>query len=608
MGSHEPIVLTDQLYDFMPVGDLLPGAMVPVFEDGKIVEDEVASVTTEQCEGWVYDLSVPTYRNYVAGGMVVHNSIYGFRGADYRNVLRFREDFPEVKVILLEQNYRSTQTILDAANAVIARNVHRTPKQLRTNRGRGLQVIVHEAYDESDEAAFVVNTIQRLVSSGQANLGDCAVMYRTNAQSRPLEDAFVAQGMPYRLVGATRFYQRKEIKDALAYLRLVHNPADNVSLSRIINVPPRGIGDRTVATLTEWSTGLGLPVTGSLALVAGDLQSPLLAGNATAHLTTPPEHSFGRAAQRSLTAFYRMLAGWLAARETLTVTRLLDRVIEESGYATWLRDGTEEGEDRWSNLQELRSVAAHYDDFPPALALSAFLEEVALVSDQDDLIEDRDRVTLLTLHTAKGLEFPVVFIVGLEENIFPHSRSMEEPDQMEEERRLMYVGVTRARDQLYLVHAFRRMLWGRSEVNEPSRFLRDVQEATVEHEVLRGDRGGPGLPSGASSAKPAFEAADRFPGRGLSPAASDAGRRTCAGQPWRTTDHAARRIARHPLETPSSGRTPQFNPGDRVDHGLFGQGIVLKSELTADDEEVTVAFAGKGTKTLLASFAKLRKT
>jgi DNA helicase-2/ATP-dependent DNA helicase PcrA len=286
----------------------------------------------------------------------------------------------------------------------------------------------------------------------------------------------------------------------------------------------------------------------------------------------------------------------------------LQRIAEESGYAAWLRDGTEEGEDRWNNLQELRSVAAHYEEFPPELRLSAFLEEVALVSDQDELAETKDRVTLLTLHTAKGLEFPVVFIVGLEENIFPHSRSMEDPDQMEEERRLLYVGVTRAKDQLYLVHAFRRMLYGRGQVNEPSRFLRDVMTA----KGVAADRGlgnaeslwgrAPSAGAAAAPGRPAAESTDDDVwGRRRS-----AGDRAAASSGVRGWAPGA--YSRKP-ETPEAGddRTPQFKPGDRVDHGLFGQGIVLKSELTTADEEVTVAFAGKGTKTLMASYAKLRK-
>jgi DNA helicase-2/ATP-dependent DNA helicase PcrA len=601
--------LTGHVYDFMPVGNLLPGALVPVLgPDGRIEEDEIASVEPELYEGTVYDLAVPNYRNYVAGGIVVHNSIYGFRGADYRNVQRFREDFPEAKVILLEQNYRSTQTILDIANAVIARNVHRTPKALRTSRGQGLQVTVHQAYDEADEATYVSSTIQRMVSQGQARLGDCAVMYRTNAQSRPLEDAFVARGMPYQLVGGTRFYQRKEIKDTLAYLRIVHNPSDNLSLTRVINVPPRAIGEKTVGSLATWSADLGLPMTGGLALLAGDVTSGARPDDRKGAQAAPPlEHPFGPAAVRALRAFHRLFAGWQASRDQLTVAELIERIAEESGYASWLRDGTEEGEDRWNNLQELRSVAAHYDEFPPDLRLTAFLEEVALVSDQDELPESRDRVTLLTLHTAKGLEFPVVFIVGLEENIFPHSRSMEDPDQMEEERRLMYVGVTRAKDRLYLVHAFRRMLYGRGQVNEPSRFLLDVRSA-------RGPAAERGPGTGDSSWSQPMRAGGAPSPRRTAGEAGGEGRRGRRDDDERAQGSSGIRgwapgaYARGRESSRSDDeRATQFKPGDRVDHGLFGQGIVLKSELTAGDEEVTVAFAGKGTKTLLASYAKLRK-
>ena len=581
-----------------------------------LLVDEFQDTNTAQYE--LVHLLVGKSRNLFGVGDE-DQSIFAFRGADYRNVMRFREDFPDAKVVLLEHNYRSTQTILDAANAIIAKNRHRTPKKLRTDRGHGLQVTVHEAYDEADEAAFVVKAIQRLVSTREASLGDCAVMYRTNAQSRSLEDALVARGMPYRLVGGTRFYQRREIKDALAYLRLVHNPADNISLMRVINVPARSIGDKTVAALAAWSAEQGVSMVGALALVAGDLTSPVLsaaetaAQGATPPQRTVPQHPFAAAAQRSLTAFYRLLAKWIAAKDGLTVAALLERIAEESGYATWLRDGTEEGEDRWANLQELRSVAAHYDDFPPELRLTAFLEEVALVSDQDELAEESDRVTLLTIHTAKGLEFPVVFIVGLEENIFPHSRSMEDPDQMEEERRLMYVAITRAKDRLYLIHAFRRMIYGRTEVYEASRFLRDV-------------KGLGGVSSAASAgARPGWgaeerEGRDRWPRRDeedvWTPSSHGARRdtearvplgrtpRPAAGTPWSPGSLDRPKAGQPPAR---GGRQPQFKPGDRVDHGLFGQGIVLKSELTTDDEEVTVTFAGKGTKTLLAGFAKLRK-
>ena len=304
-------------------------------------------------------------------------------------------------------------------------------------------------------------------------------MYRTNAQSRSLEDAFVARGMPYRLVGGTRFYQRKEIKDALAYLRLVHNPADNVSLMRVINVPPRAIGDKTISTLAAWSAEQGVSMTGGLALVAGDLASPVLAtGTAPARAASPRSTRLGRPRNEALRRVLSPAEGLAddqgrADGQPSCSTRSPSSRAMRPGCATAPRRARTAGR----TCRSCRSVAAHYDDFPPELRLTAFLEEVALVSDQDELAEQDERVTLLTVHTAKGLEFPVVFLVGLEENIFPHSRSLEDPDQMEEERRLMYVGVTRAKDRLYLLRAFRRMLWGRSEINEPSRFLRDVAAA-----------------------------------------------------------------------------------------------------------------------------------
>jgi DNA helicase II / ATP-dependent DNA helicase PcrA len=576
-----------------------------------LLVDEFQDTNTAQYE-WICHLAGKSHNLFAVGDE--DQSIFAFRGADYRNVLRFRDDFPEAKVILLEQNYRSTQTILDTANSIIAHNMHRTPKKLRTDRGAGLQVTLHEAYDEADEANFVVSTIQQLVGRGDAVLSEIAVMYRTNAQSRPLEDAFVSRGLPYRLVGGTRFYQRKEIKDALAYVRLVHNPADNISLTRIINVPPRSIGEKTVSGLNTWSASLGVPMTDALALLSGD---PKMA----VRFPKPPEHPFTTAAQRSLTAFYKMYASWVTVRDKLTVAELLERITEESSYAAYLRDGTEEGEDRYNNLQELLTVAEQYNDFPPEDRLTAFLEEVALVSDQDQLAEEQDRVTLLTLHTAKGLEFKMVFIVGLEENIFPHSRSLEDPDQMEEERRLMYVGVTRAKDRLYLLHAFRRTLYGRSEVNAPSRFLEDIPES------LQAGRDSASRISGARQlvqqrAREAAQSdATRWPTRSTPGAGMPNGGRQGNGSPGRgagslgnwspgalpakTPGKAGKGAAKD--NAPTDGRKTQFKPGDRVDHGLFGQGIVLKVQLTADDEEVTVAFAGKGTKTLLASFARLRK-
>ncbi|MGA9349164.1 MAG: UvrD-helicase domain-containing protein [Anaerolineae bacterium] len=471
-------------------------------------------------------------------------SIYAFRGADFRNVPRFRRDYSEARVILLEQNYRSPQTILDVAKAVISYNIHRTPKNLRTEKGRGLPIVVHEAYNEQEEAQYVVDQIAFLVAGGTCRPGDCAIMYRTNAQSRVLEDAFVRAGLPYKLVGATRFYARREVKDVLAYLRLVHNPCDSVSLARIVNVPARGIGSKMRSVLEKWAGYLRLPIYTALQINREEVIVPV-----------PPY------ARNTPTSFAELLAELVAAREKLNVLELLDLILEKSGYSAYIRDGTEEGEDRWNNILELRTVAREYLDLPPETSLTTFLEEVALVSDIDTFDETVNAPTLLTLHMAKGLEFPVVFIVGLEEGLFPHSRSFDDPDAMEEERRLCYVGITRAKECLYLVHAFRRTMYGESQVSVPSRFITDIPDHLI-----------------AGRGEAAFgEEEPRYRWQVQWPAASEL---AMAGQ---------------------------FETGDRVRHRMFGEGIVIESKATGGDEEVTVAFQERGIKRLLASFAKLEK-
>ncbi|MFZ5917098.1 MAG: ATP-dependent helicase [Chloroflexota bacterium] len=484
-------------------------------------------------------------------------SIYRFRGADYRNVARFRQDFAEARVILLEQNYRSTQTILDVANAVIAGNLYRTPKHLHTDQGAGPRIVLHEAYNEADEAQFVIQTIRQLERDRLARPGDCAVMYRTNAQSRALEDAFVYAGLPYKLVGATRFYARREIKDVLAYLRIVHNPRDGISLGRVLNVPPRGIGARTIGALTHWAEQTNQSAYDALQL----LKSP--AGSAA-------DIPLSARARRSLLDFAALWDELIAARNRMNALDLLDTLLERTGYARWVQDGSQEGQDRWQNIMELRTVAQEYADLPPEAGLTTFLEEVALVSDTDDLEESVDAPTLLTLHSAKGLEFPAVFIVGLEEGILPHSRSLDEPEEMEEERRLCYVGITRAKKHLYLVYTFRRTLYGASDVSAPSRFLQDIPG----HLIAGRDR------------------SDTERGR------SDSSAR--AVQRMTTWNRTAAQPARRAAAT-------EFQPGDRVQHPAFGEGTVIESQTRGDDEEVTVAFVGRGIKRLVASLAQLTK-
>jgi DNA helicase-2/ATP-dependent DNA helicase PcrA len=498
-------------------------------------------------------------------------SIYRFRGADYRNVARFREDYPQARVILLERNYRSTQTILDVANAVIDRNVHRHPKRLYTEQEEGPQIAVVEAYDEQEEGDWIVSELQRLVASGQAQYGECAVMYRTNAQSRPIEDAFVRRGVPYKLVGATRFYERKEIKDVLAYLRVIHNPYDGMGLARIINVPPRNIGQQTVNALTGWAAQKQVPVYAALQMLAEAGQD----GEGA-------QLALGARARQALLAFTSLLEELILARNEVDLLELLDLLLEKAHYASFVKDGTEEGQARWENILELRSVARDYADLPVETALTTFLEEVALVSDVDDLDEKVAAPTLLTLHAAKGLEFRVVFVAGMEENLLPHSRSMDDPEQMEEERRLLYVGVTRAKERLYLLHTFRRTLYGESEIREASRYLHDIparlvkgrQEKSTAHE--KPQNLGPGRPFG------------RMPAPLLS---RPQGRPAAPGSAGR-----------------SQPGTLRFRTGDEVVHDVFGQGVVIESKWLSGDEQVTVAFAGQGLKRLVASLAPMRKS
>ena len=468
-------------------------------------------------------------------------SIYRWRGADYRNVQRFQRDYPQAEVILLEQNYRSTQTILDAAMAVIDRLSGRQKKNLFTERGAGVQIVVHEAYDEDDEARYVVDTIAELTVSKEARPGDCAVMYRTNAQSRAIEEVFLQHGLPYRLVGAQRFYGRREVKDIIAYLRLVQNPDDQISLQRAINTPARGIGDKTLSALFGLADQAGISP-GELLLRVGAGQASLQSSGLSARFVS------------ALTDFGRLLNGWVEAASHLPLVEVVDQILHDTQYRSYIDDSTPEGEERWENVQELRRVA---EDGSQA-DLTSFLEQVALVSDQDTLTDDADAPVLLTLHSAKGLEFPVVFIVGLDDGVIPHIRSFDDPEAMAEERRLLYVGITRAMDRLYLVRAFRRRSYGASTMSEPSRFLMDLPS-----DILAGDWLG-----GAPQVQASYQ---------------------------RQTSWEAR---------PAHVKA-RFRPGMRVFHPTFGEGLVIESKVDRDDEEVVVAFESVGIKHLAASLANL---
>jgi DNA helicase-2/ATP-dependent DNA helicase PcrA len=486
-------------------------------------------------------------------------SIYGWRGADYRNVLRFEQDYPDTQVILLEQNYRSTQLILDTAMAVIDQNPHRTKKKLFTERGSGEKVTLHESYDDRGEAAFVLDMIASLVKRGQAKLGDFSVMYRTNAQSRVLEEAFLHAGIPYKLVGAQRFYGRREIKDALAYMRLAYNPSDEISLTRAINTPPRGIGDKTV---------IGLRTQAQKARLAPGLLLIELAKNPD---STHHEAFAGRAGT-VLTNFGKMLDGWQALAAEASPLKLLDQILTDVDYHAYIDDNTEEGHDRWDNVMEFRRLATEFE----GRSLSEFLEEVALVSDQDTLEAGANVPTLLTLHAAKGLEFPVVFIVGLNDGTLPHARSFEDADAMEEERRLLYVGITRAKDRLYLLHAQNRSQYGYAEPVEPSRFIEDIPNQLLELST---------------------------PGRSVSrwlSASSSNGLRDRTTREGRGAP--ADRWTSSPAPAPVQSK---YRPGAKVIHPSWGDGMVLNSKIQDGDEVLDIFFENVGLKRVIASMAKL---
>ena len=487
-------------------------------------------------------------------------SIYSWRSADVRNILDFRADYPRARVISLGQNYRSTATILGAAKSLIATNGQRLDNDLFTENDSGELVQVGEAYDDDEEAGKVVSEIGRLAREEGFKLGDCAVMYRVNAQSRALEEACLSQGMKYRLVGGTRFYQRREIKDLAAYLLLLYNQKDGLNLSRVINVPPRGIGAKSMQQLGDWAASQNVNMYEAMQLVAA----------AHASRTPCPARLATRAAS-SVAKFTATIDRLTTLSQEVEIVKLIDLVLEESGLQKHIRDSDDRPEERWENILAFRDLANEFNAETPPDGLGALLERTALVSQVDEYENANDSLTLITLHQAKGLEFPVVFIVGLEEGLLPHSRSMDSPDQLEEERRLCYVGMTRAQKKLYLLRAFRRGFRNGTGGGPAiaSRFLREIPEELVASAALSSSR---------AVAAPG-------PGRGSS---------------IRAAELAAAAAA------PPVG--PALWVGDRVRHRAFGEGVVTACDPTASDVEVTVEFArGTGEKRLLLSFAPLEK-
>ena len=572
------------IYDLTPTSHLHTGMEVLVERDGQFEVATVADAVQEPAACEVFDLEVTPTHCYVANGVLVHNSVYGFRGADFRNILQFEEAFPEVTTVVLDQNYRSTQTILDAANAVIANNAARKPKNLWTDAGRGDRIVRYHAEDEGDEATFVASMSRRLHDDETMNWRELAVLYRTNAQSRVVEEAMMRLGVPYKVVGGTRFYDRREVKDAMAYLRAVVNPADEISVKRVLNVPKRGVGDASIAKLDALAAAEGI----------GFLEALRRAHEAG--VTGP--------AVRGIESFVALIdeLGTLAGDGDSTSETgrgpgdVLQAALDGSGYLAELEaEDTVESAGRLENLAELVGSAREFTH------IDEFLEQVSLVADTDELNED-DQVVLMTLHSAKGLEFPVVFLVGAEDGIFPNVRTLEQPDELEEERRLAYVGITRARQRLFVTHAWSRSLFGSTQYNPPSRFIEEIPEDLVESQGNVSGRTGYGRQSlrpRADWGSPPEYRRRRREGRDLEEA-----RRTEAHRE-RVVDAAL--AAGQRATEPTGSVHLGLNIGDDVEHPAFGEGVIIDLRRVGGTVEATVNFPGVGMKHLDLSFAPLRK-
>jgi DNA helicase-2/ATP-dependent DNA helicase PcrA len=525
--------------------------LVDEYQDTNIAQNEI-----------VLSLAARHHNVCVVGD--TDQSIYAFRGADFRNIGQFEDAFDEVSVVVLEQNYRSTQNILDAANAVIAQNFGRKPKELWTETGPGDPIVRFHADDEGDEAAFVARTMQTLRTGGR-KWGDMAVFYRTNPQSRVVEEIFMRFGVPYKVVGGTRFYDRREIKDAVAYLRVVTNPLDEVSVKRVLNMPKRGIGDTSISRLDVFAREENISFFEALRR-AGDA-------------------GVSGAARRGIESFIAVIDE-VAAQEDQTPGALFEAVLEKSGYlAEFSNENSVEDAGRLENLGELVSSAKEFAQ------VDEFLEQVSLVADADDLSDD-DKVIMMTMHAAKGLEYPVVFIVGVEEGLFPHSRALVDANELEEERRLAYVGITRAQERLFLTHAWSRQQFGTTQYNPPSRFLEEIPEELIEHQgnvqnrpkartTRDDDWGGRKVSS--------FDPDDEFRERQVDAAMA-----------------AGRSVAQRPPQ-PTNSQEIGLRVGDTVEHSVFGEGIIIDITGSGDKTEAVINFREKGRKHLLLAWAPLKK-
>lgn len=528
----------DRKYDFQPASHIQPKMYVATEQDGELVEDLVESVEWEDYQGYVYDLDVDCLHNYIANGVCVHNSIYSWRGADINNILDFEQDYKDTTVLRLVQNYRSTKNILEAAYYVISNNRKRKEKQIWTDNKKGNVITLHEATDDTREADYVLRQIRDWRGRGR-KYGDCVIFYRINAQSRTFEDALRGANIPYQIVGGIRFYERMEIKDIMAYMRVIVNPADTVSIKRIINVPARGIGDVTVGRIEDFAYAEGIPLFEAIQRV-GEIST------------------LNNGAKNKVRAFAELITSF---RSDDPPTRTAEDLLDRTDYLRVLRnEGSIEAQTREENLGELIAAVAEYEERETEPTLAGFLEKITLSSDIDSMEDKSDLVTMMTLHSAKGLEFPIVFMVGMEEGLLPHQRSYDSEAELEEERRLCYVGLTRAEEHVYLTHARSRRLYRDLDYRLPSRFIEEIPPELVDQGTVR-ETPRRRVVSTYDPDEPEFEDDVSFP----------------------------------------------YDVGDVVYHSQFGRGKVTAISGYGFDMRITVRFERGSEKVLAAAYARLQK-
>lgn len=567
----------DKSFMFMPIGSFKPGMSIAIQNSEKIEEDIVISVELEDYDGYVYDLNIDNARNYIANGIVVHNCIYQWRGADIKNILDFEKDYPDAKVIKLEQNYRSKGNILNAANVVIVNNSNRKSKALRTEQELGSKIKVYRAYSDSDEGDFVGKQILDIRKNEDKKYNDFAILYRTNAQSRIFEESFRRKGIPYKIVGGTRFYDRKEIKDILAYLKVLINPQDDISIRRIINVPKRSIGDATVNKIQDFADSFELNMWDALSEVRS---IPTL---------TPRNVS-------CIDPFVQLMENLMILSETTPVSMLIETILEDTGYMDQLKKSNEiEDKSRIENLKELVSDAVDFEKNSEDKSLSAYLEKVSLVQDTDKIEDEDNSVVLMTVHSAKGLEFPVVFMVGMENGIFPGSASFEKESEMEESRRLCYVGITRAKEILFMTSAEVRRVFGKTVAYSQSDFINEIK---------------PDLKEYVSVEKTGIKSRESFINK-----SSYNNPHSLRNNMTRTVSGSGLNASRpnsigsSSIGNVSSGdyiSVAEATMGRKVMHEKFGVGTIVSVQNSGDDKKLTIAFDKQGVKVLLLSFAKLK--